>query len=387
MNIAVVTSIPTPYRDPFWNEVAAHTHVDVHVFYCSAGKGDRPWTSNWPRQYRGEVLPGRNLLAWRGVDSSCYWNPAIRERLRRGHYDVVIVGGYNHPTMLVAMHYALRNGVPYFLMCESHLKSRRHWWRCAAKETIVRWAVRHAAGALPTGVLARDYLLSYGARPDTLTVIPNAPDVVRISEEVMHRRALRQVSRERHGLGKGAMVLFVGRLIAKKHVDTLIRALAAFSVPDTTQLAIVGDGPLRVHLESLTNRLGLTNRVHFIGFRQPTELPAWYAMADLFVLPSSETWGVVALEALAAGLPVIVSDEAGCHADIATDPRIATVFRARDHIALADAITHRVHQMISERTVRRVWKPVFNSVKYDALALRLLSALRKRVNSPGRSFG
>ncbi len=72
IRVAVVTPIPTPYRDPFFNVVAAKPDVSLDVFYCSAGKADRPWDGQWRRDYHAEVLPGRNLLWFRGADASCY---------------------------------------------------------------------------------------------------------------------------------------------------------------------------------------------------------------------------------------------------------------------------------------------------------------------------
>src|SRR5688500_12112523 len=109
MRLAVVTSIPTPYRDPLWNAVASRPSVMLDVYYCAAGKADRPWDVSWEQAFRAEVLPGWNLARWAGVDASCYMNPAIERRLRSGRYDAVILGGYNHVTMLWAASFAARH--------------------------------------------------------------------------------------------------------------------------------------------------------------------------------------------------------------------------------------------------------------------------------------
>src|SRR5262245_43542651 len=69
LRIAVVTPIPTPYRDPFWNILARMPGIDLTVYYCSQGKADRPWDVDWQHRYRAQVLPGQNLMAWRGPDA------------------------------------------------------------------------------------------------------------------------------------------------------------------------------------------------------------------------------------------------------------------------------------------------------------------------------
>ena len=129
MRIAVVTPIPTPYRDPFWIELARCPGIELKVYYCTGGKADRPWTVDWRDGLETETLRGWNLLRWRGSDASCFWNPAILRRLSEGRFDAIIFAGYNHVTMLAAMLFAVRRRIPFFLLCESHGLSRRSGWK------------------------------------------------------------------------------------------------------------------------------------------------------------------------------------------------------------------------------------------------------------------
>lgn len=370
MRIAVVTPIPTPYRDSFWNVVARQPEIELSVFYCSEGKGDRPWEVDWPRNYRSEVLPGRNLARWQGTDASCFWNPSIVKHLQAGHYDALVIGGYNHPTMWAAMRYAVRRGLPYFVMCESHLKKCRPVWKRWLKGPAVRWVVKHAAGGFPTGVLAERYLTSYGADRETLIRIPNAPDVVKLARTTAELRGLRHNLRQQYGLDNRLVVLFVARLIPKKRADLLIRAFRRVSSSKQARLVLVGDGPERPKLEALVEQLCLSHVVHFTGFVQPEDVATWYTLADLFVLPSSETWGVAVLEALASGLPVIVTDEVGCHHDVINDPVVGDAIPARDEVALAEALERRLSFPVPPSSIQQVWTPVRDSLRYDKIAQR-----------------
>ena len=107
------------------------------------------------------------------------------------------------------------------------------------------------------------------------------------------------------------------RFIEKKNLPSLIIAYAEYREKwkgDTPwDLVLLGDGPLRETLNSQLSTLNLHSHVHLPGFKQYDELPVYYALANAFVHPSTtEQWGLVVNEAIASGLPVIVSDRCGC---------------------------------------------------------------------------
>jgi glycosyltransferase involved in cell wall biosynthesis len=110
---------------------------------------------------------------------------------------------------------------------------------------------------------------------------------------------------------------------------------------DQPYLVIVGDGEQRAELEARTRELGLDD-VRFAGFRNQSELPRFFQLADVFVLPSRhEPWGLIVNEAMAAGCPVIVSTDVGSHADLVTDGMEGWVFPVGNIASLTDAL-HRV---------------------------------------------
>lgn len=384
MRVAVVTPIPTPYRDPFWNELAGRPGVQLKVFYCALGKSDRPWKDDWERRFEFEVLSGWNLFRWRGPDASCFWNPALRRRLADGRFDVLLIGGYNHLTMWAALWFAVRKRIPYFLMCESHLKSYRPGWKQALKRPIMRWIVRNAAGFLPTGRLSADFLRSYGADERRMTALPNVPDVVALEAQARQWRSAAELPGPARLAGR-PLVLFVGRLIPKKRAELVIRALHAIHAENDAALVIVGDGPLRPGLEQLVVELGIGDRVHFAGFVQPDDVRRWYAAASVFVLPSSETWGVVVIEALAAGLPVIVSDEVGCHADVVVDPALGSVVRAGSLESLTSALQRRLARRDTGSEFHAAWQALGAKLTYDRLAQIVDHDLRSCVSRRAES--
>lgn len=370
VRLAVVTAIPTPYRDPFWNELARLPEIDLTVYYCSAGKADRPWKDDWRRDYECKILPGRNLLAWRGPDASCFWNPGIVRSLAGGNFDAVIVGGYNHLTMWATMLLCVWRKIPFYLMSESHLRCRRSRWKSWFKRPFLRWIVSHAAGMLPTGALAAEFLATYGACPSRMTLVPNVPDLERLRHDAARLREENEFPGP-PGFAGRPLALFVGRLIPKKRAELLIRALHGMQGGAEAVLVIVGDGPQRKELERLVENLGLQSRVHFAGFVQPDEVLRWYAFARVMVVPSSETWSVAVLEALAAGVPVVVSDEVGCCVDVINDPAVGTIVRAGDRDSLTQALEQRLARPADRTLVEQAWEPVRQTLCYSAVARNL----------------
>jgi phosphatidylinositol alpha-1,6-mannosyltransferase len=142
-------------------------------------------------------------------------------------------------------------------------------------------------------------------------------------------------SRHAAGAGDGS-VAFVGTLDHHKGVDLLLEAMAGVAPP--AKLAIVGTGPKRHEYEELALRLGISDRVDFMGGLPPEAIPGFLRSADVFVLPSRrEALGVAAIEALAAGTPIVVSSLEG-PASI-PDPESGTVVPVGDVAAISRAIT------------------------------------------------
>ena len=141
------------------------------------------------------------------------------------------------------------------------------------------------------------------------------------------------------------------RFVPEKNLLRLLAGYARYrqAVPDAWDLVLLGDGPLAGQIRSTLNQLGLEGSVHLPGFKQYEELPAYYALAGAFVLPSvSEPWGLVVNEAMAAGIPVLVSARCGCAQDLVHDGRNGWTFDPFDVEGLA-ALMARVSQLTPEQ--------------------------------------
>jgi glycosyltransferase involved in cell wall biosynthesis len=110
------------------------------------------------------------------------------------------------------------------------------------------------------------------------------------------------------------------RFVAKKNLFVLLEAYQGYrgeAGAPAWDLVLLGGGPLETELRAAIAARGLVDSVHLPGFRQYPELPAYYGLAEAFILPSTtEQWGLVVNEAMAAGLPVLVSERCGCSEDL-----------------------------------------------------------------------
>jgi glycosyltransferase involved in cell wall biosynthesis len=129
------------------------------------------------------------------------------------------------------------------------------------------------------------------------------------------------------------------RLIEGKNIDRMIDAFHRYrrtSEQTAWDLVIAGDGPLRDVIECQIRSLSLTQYVHLLGRQTYDQLPRLYASAGGFIMPSlAETWGLVVNEAMAAGLPVLVSQAAGCHFDLVKEGVNGHIFDPEDADQLA----------------------------------------------------
>jgi glycosyltransferase involved in cell wall biosynthesis len=376
VKIAVVTPIPTPYRDPFWEALAQQSDIDLSVIYCAAGKSDRPWTAESDEYTYQRLFPAeRNLLGWLGWGSSCYWNPDITKHLKNIQPDVVLIGGYNHLTMLAAVRYCNRNRIPWLLMSESW--RQRKGMSGAIKHRLIRHWLKSAAGALPTGTLSSAHLCRLGIPTQRQSFLPNVPDIQRLCEFSQQLQSQRDKVRNELGVpADRQLIVFAARMIEKKRPLLVIEAFSQMQHADRATLAMIGDGPLMAQAQALARQLGCEDRICFPGFVEPTTVHRWMAVADLFVQPSSETWGVAPIEALACGVPVVLSSEIGCQADVVTDATVGTVVPPRSLEFLRDALDRYSQSPNNYSHVRNAWQKWSQANTYTAIAAALKDHLR-----------
>lgn len=229
--------------------------------------------------------------------------------------DVVAVNGWNNFGSLIAANCCARGGIPMVVMSESSRQDEpRAWW----KEAIKRRIVGLYSAALVGGQRHVEYLVELGMPRERVFTGYDVVDNNYFRRRADEVRDQKSEVRAQYGLPENYF-LASARFIEKKNLSCLVSAYAEYrrkmqNIGNTMwDLVLLGDGPLRGTLTYQLSTHNLNEHVHLPGFKPYDELPAYYALANAFVHASTtEQWGLVVNEAIASGLPVIVSDRCGC---------------------------------------------------------------------------
>jgi glycosyltransferase involved in cell wall biosynthesis len=377
---------PTPYREPHLAAVAAHRRIDLHVVYPARTIQRRTWTVPEARArttyLRGPALPLSRLL-----HHDYPLTPGVVRLLERERPDCVIVSGWALLATQLAIVWCRLRGTPYLLASDSHGAELRATWRASLKRRVLPPVVRGAAGWLAAGTLAAEDLARYGADPERTIVFPLTVDVEALAERAASLRPRRETLRA--GLGAGpsdVVVLHVGRLIAFKRIDRLVEAVARAAQAATApvRLVLVGDGPEEGALRRLARTRGV--EVIFAGFREGDALVAAYVAADVLALVSErETWGVVVNEAMACGLPLVLSDRVGAAADLLVPGENGERVRSGDVEGLAQALAALADDPQRRARYGRRSRELVGSWTYDAGVEPLAELLARVAGSAGGS--
>lgn len=222
--------------------------------------------------------------------------------------DVLAISGYAHPAMLGALLWSRLYRKPAILFSET---TERDFPRVGWREKFKGWLVNKYQAALVGGQPHKRYLQKLGMPEEAIF---EGYDVV--GNSVFHPNRIKHLPCPQ----QAPFFLAINRFVHKKNLIFLLRAYAAYrkqALHEAWDLVLCGDGQLRPQIEELITELGLKSCVHLPGFLQQDGLLPYFAHASCFVHASvQEQWGLVVNEAMAAGLPVLVSNRCGCFEDL-----------------------------------------------------------------------
>ena len=309
--------------------LAAEPGLQVHVCYWSTP--ERSYDAGFARAVSWDI----DLLGgypWAAPGSGLTATGRVRwlvRQLRKARPDVVVCYGWAAPISRAAIIYCLLTRTRLLMYGDStwqHPASGRYR---IGRSAALNLLLRLCAGAVATGTFNREFYIRHGMDPYRIW-----PGVCPADTESFGAARPR-----RHGPGDGELRIgFAGKLIARKGVDELLRAAAQLPSARAWSVTVVGDGPLLSGLRALVAELGLGDRVTFRGFANTTEMPKLLAGFDVVVVPSRWDLRVlVAIEAMAAGAAVIVSDATAVWGpgDLIQDGVTGLVYRSGEPAMLA----------------------------------------------------
>ena len=304
LRAAIVANIPAPYRVPVFARLAAMPGLSLKVFFCSGREPDREWSLP-EMTFAHEFLAGA-VARWRG--RFIHANRGVARALAAFDPNVVVTTGFN-PSHLLAWRHAAARGAGHVAMTDGTLQSesRLGWMHRAARRAVFRRSRAFVGASEGSMALYRSYGLPETALFRSALCVDNA--------------AFGQAAARGHDVREYDFI-FCGRFAAGKLPTFAIEVASGVAdrLRRRVRLLMVGSGPMDAEVRSAAR--GHAGRLDcvFAGFATQAALPGLYAQARVLLFPTrGDTWGVVANEACAAGLPVLVSPQAGVAGELVRD--------------------------------------------------------------------
>ena len=382
--LAIITSHPIQYNAPLFRLLTERGKIDVTVFYTwGQTKDGLVYDPDFKKTFKWDIplLEGYEAVFVENVSArpgaghfTGIRNKDLIPQIDACNPDALLLIGWSfHSHLQVLRHYKGRKKVLF--RGDSNLLDEAPGF--SLKKTLrrlaLKWVLKHIDIALYTGEDNRQYYIRHGVAQKKLVYAPNAVENQRFAEG--ENDAMKQAKAWRNELGipDAALVfLFAGKLEPKKDPLLLIKAFQEIEQADI-RLLLVGNGVLETEAKQLAAD---DRRIFFLDFQNQQQMPVVYRLGDVFVLPSKgpgETWGLSVNEAMACGLPVIVSDRCGCAKELVRDN--GKVFRATDQSELCKALRFFVNkkQQLPEMGVRS--KAIINSFSHKQIAAAIEGVL------------
>ena len=341
--LAIFTSHPIQYQAPWFRAIAASTDIEPMVYFAKVpdakeqGVGfgiefswDLPLTEGYPNTVLStRLMPDFVPRFVRRMATN------VDAELEQFNPDAAMVLGWQELALVQALMACRRRGLPIIMRGESNAKKARPW----AVRALHKAYIRQVDAALAIGKSNAAFYEDASLSANRIASAPYFVDNDFFAERAAAMKSDRDALRKAWNIPSSSLcAVFVGKLQSKKRVFDFLEAIriARETNPNIHGL-IVGSGEQMREAERLAQELPIT----FAGFLNQTEVPKAYVAADVIVLPSDfgETWGLVVNEAMATGLPAIVSERVGCADDLVIDGGTGFVTPFADASAIASAIT------------------------------------------------
>ncbi|MFQ5861526.1 MAG: glycosyltransferase family 4 protein [Candidatus Brocadiales bacterium] len=355
--LAILTTHPIQYQAPLFRKLAQHPQLEITVYFCTdygitervdhgfgiAYKWDIPLLEGYSYKFLKNFSPNSSL-----VEPFSLINPGIIPELRRHRYDALLIHGYTVATNWIALLGGLTSKTPIIFRGETVLQKNRSRWKRSLKRITFSLLFWHIRAFLPIGTMSKEFYLHYGIPEDRMFLTPYTVDNEFFFKQAEIERTRAVETRKEVGIVKDfPVILYVSKLTRRKRPFDLLMAFERLHTP--AALLFVGDGELKSSIELYARGKKLKN-VFFLGFKNQTELPKYYAAADIFVLPSSyETWGLVINEAMCFGLPIVTTDRVAGARDLVRHGENGYIYPADD----VEALTYFLEKLIADSQLRQ----------------------------------
>jgi len=357
--LAIITSHPIQYQTPIFKALFQSGEIEFCVYFGSShGISPDSMDTGFGRNFTWDIplLEGYPYSFPQGLEYKDYCRrkwlldiPGAGKILAEdGITQVLLMVSWNTILFWRILSICRRNGIPLIYRGETvpaHWQQTTYWGKVLGglkkkiKQAIYPYFLKKIDLFLTAGTLPENFLQEHGIESKRLLQAPYCVDndfFSRGVEEWKRSDRLRNLRKELSITPDAKVVIYTGKFIQRKRPTDLIKAIKRLPESIKAVLIMVGDGVL---MKEVQKEAGGDNRIRLVGFQNQKAIIKYYALGDLFVLPSAyETWGLSVNEAMASGLPVIISEKCTCAPDLVIPGKTGYTYPAGNVVLLADLL-------------------------------------------------
>ena len=340
IKLAIITTHPVQYNAPLFRLLTERKKINIKVFYTwsqtesgvkfDPGFGktiewDIPLLDGYEYSFVENISEKPGSHHYKGIN-----NPTLIKEIQEWNADSLLVYGWNFKSNLKAIRF-FKKKIPVLFRGDSTLLDEEPGLKKIIRRTVLKYIYSFVDIAMYAGVANKAYFIAHGFREKQLVFMPHAIDNKRFAANEENLLAGKTLKQKLHIPDNALVFLFAGKLDENKNAVLLIDAFNDCN-DEESYLLIVGNGSKE---ENLKNRHKGNKNIGFLDFQNQQQMPALYAAADVFVLPSnSETWGLAVNEAMAAGKAIILSDACGASYDLVKNMENGFAFKKNHKVSL-----------------------------------------------------
>lgn len=358
MKIGIFCTHPIQYKAPLFRILSLRNNLDLIVYYYSnlgLIKRDHKyhgvvhaWDIPLLDGYSYKFLPNMiNDSKWNINSIQPYLNISIIKELYREKFDAIIIHSYQYPSDWIAFLIAKFIKTSILFYGEIYPRNYQALSIRIARKILHRTMLRGSDACLGIGSVAMDeFRFEYNISEEKLFLAPYAVDNDYFISSSAHWKLRKKEIKSKYRIPKDIpVVLCVAGMVPKKRQQDLIAAMKMLNIP--ARLILVGHGPLYDQVYDFCQN-NLPDAI-LTGFINQSEIPMYYAMADIFVLPSLwEEFGLVVNEAMCAGLPIVASNTIAATRDLVIEGENGFTFVPGDISTLA----HHLRILLDDKVMR-----------------------------------
>jgi glycosyltransferase involved in cell wall biosynthesis len=379
--LAIITTHPIQYNAPFFKKLTKRKKIELKVFYTwsqsmegvkfDPGFGkviqwDLPLLEGYSHTFSENVSSSPGSHHYKGID-----NPFLIQEIEKWQPDALLVYGWRFKSHLKAMRY-FKGKIPLLFRGDSTLLDEKTGLKKYIRRVILKLIYSYVDIALYAGNANKEYFKVHGLKENELFFMPHAIDNMRFANSPNISK-LGLGLREKLQIPKDALVfLFAGKLDENKNIALLLNAFNS-AKNESSFLLITGNGSSEADLKATFSEI---QNIRFLDFQNQQMMPALYASANVFVLPSiSETWGLAINEAMAAGMAIIISNSCGASFDLVKDNKNGFVFETKNIESLKKCLQYFVENPNAANNMGEVSTEIIKYYSYENDCIAVETAL------------